>query len=61
MDGKFASLSKLFRATIDVADKGFFTSVGVLMLLQILRQRESLLAMFAHMILTVKMDQVVTL
>ena len=61
VDRKLTSLSKSFRTSTDTTHEGFLTSVSILMLLQVLRQRESLLAMTTYMLLLGNVTQIVAL
>lgn len=61
VDGQLASLSELLRTPVDATNERLSACVGVLVLLQILRKREGLLAVLALVILAVEVNQVVSL
>ena len=61
MDGQLTPLSKSFCAAIDTAYKRLGPSVSIFMFFQVLRQRETLLAKLADVLLLVEMPQVVSL
>ena len=57
---KFSTLTECLRTIVDTANKGFLAGVSILVLLQVLRERERLLTVIANVLLRVYVTQIVT-